>query len=90
MGVNLGLSRYKLRDFKKEEVTGYWRRRHKEDIHDLYSSPNFIPVIQGRRLRWVGKLMCGREKTCTQGISGGPCEHSNELSGSVKCGKFLE
>jgi hypothetical protein len=51
MGVKLGLSHYKLREFKKDEVTGYWRRRHKEDIHDLYSSPNFIPVIQKRRLR---------------------------------------
>jgi hypothetical protein len=47
MGVKLGLSHYKLGEFKKDEVTGYWRRWHKEDIQDLYSSPNFIPVIHG-------------------------------------------
>jgi len=72
MGVKLGLSHYKLREFKMDEVTGYWRKWHKEDINDLYTSPNFISAIQGRRMRWVGKLMCGREETCTQGTSGDP------------------
>jgi hypothetical protein len=26
---------------KKEEVTGYWRRLHNEELYDLYCSSNF-------------------------------------------------
>jgi hypothetical protein len=35
---------------KRDEVTGKWRRLHKEELHDLYSSPNIIRVIKSRRL----------------------------------------
>jgi hypothetical protein len=31
---------------KREEVTGYWVELHKEELHDLYCSPNFIRVIK--------------------------------------------
>jgi hypothetical protein len=39
---------------KRDEVTGKWRRLHKEDIYALYSSPNIIRVMKSRRLRWAG------------------------------------
>ena len=35
---------------KRDEVTGEWRRLHKEE---LYSSPNFIRVIKSRKMRWA-------------------------------------
>ena len=39
---------------KRDDVTGEWRRLHKEQLYDLYSSPNIIRVISSRRVRWAG------------------------------------
>ena len=47
---------------KKDEVTGEWRKLHKEEINDLYSPPNIIRVIKSRRWRWVGHLACMGER----------------------------
>jgi hypothetical protein len=27
---------------KRDEITGGWRKLHKEEINDLYSSPNIV------------------------------------------------
>jgi hypothetical protein len=32
------------------------RRLHKEELYDLYSSPNIIWVINSRRMRWMGHV----------------------------------
>jgi hypothetical protein len=37
-------------------MTGEWRRLHKEELNDLYSSPNIIRVIKSRRMRWAGHI----------------------------------
>jgi len=29
---------------------------HKEELNDLYSSPNFVPVIKSRSMRWAGHV----------------------------------
>jgi hypothetical protein len=39
---------------KRDEVTGEWRRLHNKELNDLYSSPNIVPVIKSRRMRWQG------------------------------------
>ena len=41
---------------RREEETGEWRRLHKEELNDLYSSPNIVRVIKSRRMRWAGHV----------------------------------
>jgi hypothetical protein len=35
---------------KRDEVTGGWRKLHKEELHNLYSSPSIITMISSRRM----------------------------------------
>ena len=41
---------------KRYEVTGEWRKLHNEELRDLYSLPNIVPVVKSRRLRWAGHV----------------------------------
>jgi hypothetical protein len=41
---------------KRDEVTGEWRKRLTEELHDLYSSPNIVRVINLKRIRWAGHV----------------------------------
>jgi len=41
---------------RRDEVTGEWRRMHKEELNDLYSSPNIVRVTKLRRMRWAGHV----------------------------------
>jgi len=41
---------------RRDEITGEWRRLHKEELNDLYSSPNIVRVIKSRRMRWTGHV----------------------------------
>jgi len=47
---------YMFRAPRRDEVTGEWRRLHKEELNDLYSSPNIVRVIKSRRMRWAGHM----------------------------------
>jgi hypothetical protein len=68
MGVKLGVNlrdEHRLRVFenrvlrrmfgpKRGEVTGGWRKLYNEELHNLYSSPNTIRMINSRWMSWVG------------------------------------
>jgi hypothetical protein len=41
---------------KRDEVTGEWRKLHKEELNDLYSLPNIVRVVKLRRMRWAGHV----------------------------------
>jgi hypothetical protein len=36
---------------KRDEVTGERRKLHNEELHDLYSSPRIIRIINSRKVR---------------------------------------
>jgi hypothetical protein len=39
---------------KRDEVTGELRKLLKEELNDMYCSPNIIGVIKSIRMRWAG------------------------------------
>jgi hypothetical protein len=41
---------------KRDEVTREWRKRHNEELNDLYCSPNVVRVIKSRRMGWAGHV----------------------------------
>jgi hypothetical protein len=41
---------------KRDEVTGGWRKLHNEEVHNLYSSPSIIRMVESRRMRWKGHV----------------------------------
>jgi hypothetical protein len=34
---------------KRDEVAGEWRKLHKEEFNDLFSSPNIVGVIKSKK-----------------------------------------
>jgi hypothetical protein len=41
---------------KRDEVTGEWRRLHREELNDLYLSQNIMWVTRSRRMRWAAHV----------------------------------
>jgi len=41
---------------KRDVVTGEWRKRHNEELNDLYSSTSIVWVMKSRRMRWTGQV----------------------------------
>jgi hypothetical protein len=51
---------------KRDEVAGEWRKLHREDLNDLYRSPDIIRVIKSRKMRWAGHVaLWGRGEAYT-------------------------
>jgi hypothetical protein len=40
-----------------DKVTGHWKKLHSEELHNLYSSPNIIRMINSRRMIWAGHVV---------------------------------
>jgi hypothetical protein len=57
-----------------DEVMEEWRQLHDEEIHDLYSSPNVIPVIKSRRMNWAGQVARRVERRGTYRVLVGSSE----------------
>jgi len=58
---------------RRDEVTGEWRRLHNAELNDLYSSPNIVPVIKSRRMRWAGHVArMGEERGVYRMLVGKP------------------
>jgi len=38
---------------RRDEVIGEWRKLHKKELNDMYSSPNVVRLRKSRSLRWV-------------------------------------
>jgi len=53
---------------KSEQLSGYWRRLQNEELHNLYSSPNFISMIKSRRMRWTEHVSLIEEVTYAYSI----------------------
>jgi hypothetical protein len=47
---------------KRDGVRRGWRKLHKEELHNLYSSPSIIRTVKSRRMRWAGHVARKREK----------------------------
>jgi hypothetical protein len=50
-----------------------------EGLHALYSTPNNIPAIISKRMRWVGQVACVRDTRCTYRVSVGKPEGKRPL-----------
>jgi hypothetical protein len=57
----------------RDEVTVEWRRLHKEELNDLYSSPSIVRVTKPRRMRWAGHMAyMGEEREVHRVLVGKP------------------
>jgi len=58
---------------KRDEVTGEWRKLHKEELNYLYSLPNIVRMVKSRRMRWAGHVArMGERKAMRRVLVGKP------------------
>ena len=60
----------KIFGFKRDELTGHWRKLDCKVLCDLYISPNIIQVIKSRRKNWECHVQYWGEERCVQGLGG--------------------
>ena len=58
---------------KRDEVTGEWRKLHKEELNDLHYSLNVVGVMKSIRMRWAGHVAhTGEERGVYRVLVGEP------------------
>jgi hypothetical protein len=63
---------------KRDEVTGSWRKLHNEKLHNLYSLPSLIRMINSR-MKWAGYVARKGEKRNAYRILVGKPEGKKQL-----------
>ena len=43
---------------ERDEIIGECRKLHNKELNDLYSSPNIVPVMKLKRMRWAEHVAC--------------------------------
>jgi hypothetical protein len=64
-------------------VTGGWRKLQNEELHNLYSSPSIIRMIESRRMRWAEHVARMGENINAYRIYGGKAR-MKETTGKTK------
>jgi len=64
---------------RMDVVTADWRKIHKEELNDLYSSPNILRMIRSRRMRWAGHVACIGERKVVYRVLVGKLEGKRPL-----------
>jgi hypothetical protein len=64
---------------KRDEATGEWRRLRKEELNDLYSSPNTVQVIKWKRMGWAGHVARMGEREVHTGFLWGYLRQGDHL-----------
>jgi hypothetical protein len=69
---------------KRDRLTGGLRKLHNEELHNLYSSPSIIKIINSRRMRWAGHVARMGEKRNVYRLLVGKPEGKRPL-GRLRC-----
>jgi len=65
----------------RDKITGKCRKPHYEGLHDLYSSPNIIWVIDSKRMKLAGQVACMEERRGVYRVLVGKPEVKRPLGG---------
>ena len=61
-----------------------WKKLNKEELNDLYSSPDIILVIKSKRMRWAGYVVCMGERRDAYRVLVEKPEGNRPLGGSKR------